>query len=154
MDTDSDRGGEGVAAFLRAAVKLVHAPTRMERNAEAVFAFKHEAMEPRRVHPGDRIARGDLASRDVRGCVDTELQWNWEAHEVDVISLESDLLPGRAGNDLARNVLLTPLSESRGQLGGRNLKSGSEELAISSHVRDYWHGAVADALEHYNRAST
>ena len=54
MRAERDRGGQRFAALLGAAMEFVHAPARMQRDAEAVLALEHQPVKAGRVDAGDR----------------------------------------------------------------------------------------------------
>jgi hypothetical protein len=95
MDAERDRGRKRVAALLGAAVELVHAPARVQRDTQAVFPFHHQPKEAGGVDTGERIARRDLARRNVGRGIDREVQRDWQFGQVHLVALEHDLLPRR-----------------------------------------------------------
>ena len=146
MDAERDRGGKRVPALLGAAVKLVHAPARVQRDAQAVLAFDHQPMEAGGVDSGERIARRDLARRDVGRGIDREVQRDRQLGQVHLVALEHDLLPGRVLHDLAGNVILTALAKGGRQVCRLHAEAGRKQLAIAGDVRDHRHGVSLDVL--------
>ncbi len=141
MRADGDGGGQRLAALLGAALELVHAAARMQRQAEAIFALEHQPVKARSVDAGHGIARGNLPGGDIGAAVDLELQRDRQLGEVDRVALDHHLVPGCIGDPLARNVFLAALAECGRQLLRRHPEAGRQELAVRRHVGDDRHAA-------------
>src|SRR5437660_12762417 len=97
-------------------MKLVHAPARMQRHAEPVLAFQHEAMKAGRVDAAYGIASADLPGGDVWRAIDRKLQRNRQFAQVDLVAFEHDLVPCRIIDELARQIGLAALPEGTRQI--------------------------------------
>ena len=80
MDAKGNGRREGLPALFRATVELIHAPPRMQRNAEAVLVLEHQPVKSGCVDAGYWIACGDLTSGDIWRRVQSELQRYRQTH--------------------------------------------------------------------------
>ena len=134
MNAERDRCRQRLSAFFGAAVELMHAPARVQRDAQSILAPQHQAVEARGVDPGNRIARGDLAGGDVRRGIDREVRGYRQFGEVDLVAFERDFLPRRILHDLAGDVFLATLAERRRQVGDLDAETGRQQFSVAGDV--------------------
>ena len=109
-------------------------------------------METGAVDAGDGIARGKLARRNVGRGIHGELQRNWQLAQIDLVTLQNDLVPGRGIHHFARDIFLAALAECRRQVGYLDAQACRQQLAVAGHIGDQRHGLALHLLENYDRA--
>ena len=147
MRSDGDRRRQRFSLLFGAPLELIHAAARMQRKAEAVLALEHQPVKAGGVDAGDRVARRNLAGRDVGAAVDRELQRDRQLRQVDVFALDDDVMPGRIGDDFAGDVFLAALAERRRQVLRLDAEARRQQLAVAGHIGDDRHAVGGRVLE-------
>src|SRR5215470_9468773 len=110
MDADGYCHRKTLPMLFRSAMELPHPPSGMKRHAQSVFPLEHQPMEARGVHAGEGVARRNLTGGDVGSGVDSEMQWDWQGSQIEIVAFYGDFLPGRFLDCLAWDVTLAALA--------------------------------------------